>query len=87
MSDNQNVEVIREIVGDRPKRPEGGTILRFKSGVYTYAAIFIKEVDQWFVSGEGRYWGRNVFEYDYFKDQVLAKAHSIEVATSFEEVE
>ena len=61
-----------------------GTVIRWRSGIYTYAAVYIAQMNSWFITGQGRYYGGNVIGNTEFVDEVLAKADAIEVATEWE---
>ena len=75
---------IKSIKKVRAFSVEEGTVVKWKSGVYNYAAIYAG--GKWWITGTGRWYGGNVFDTAEFMD-VLAAASSVEVATTWTEVE
>lgn len=68
----------------KANRIQVGTVLRFTSGGYTYAAVYVG--GKWWITGTGRFFGKNVFMPDEFITQVLQKVTSVEVATEWADV-
>jgi len=83
-----SVKVLRKALSKRKKNVvEDGTVVRFVSGgVYSYAAIYVN--NRWYLTGNGYYFGGNVFTNEDFMENVLGNSgtDNVEIATSFEEV-
>lgn len=61
-----------------------GTVVRWKSNIYTYAGVYA--AGTWWITGTGRFYGKNCFTDEEFVDKVLAKAEIVEIATTWDEV-
>lgn len=61
-----------------------GTVVKWKSSIYTYAAVFAG--GNWWITGTGRFYGSNVFDSTTFINDVLAGAERVEIAVEWEEV-
>ena len=57
------------------------TVVRFKSGIYNYAAIF--DGGKWRITGTGARYGTNVFTTKAFLENVLGGASEVYVATDW----
>ena len=78
-----SLEALAEDVGRSNRRKmKDGTVIRFTSGRYTYAAIYTG--GRFWITGTGAWYGGNVFDYDDFVERVLGPSATIEVATEFE---
>lgn len=75
------IESVKKV---KAKAVAEGTVVRWKSSIYSYAAIYAG--GKWWITGAGKYYGDNVFDNDEFVNDVLKDATSIEVATEFEEI-
>jgi hypothetical protein len=93
---NEAVKTIRKNL-NKTKRVAEGTIIKWdsrseKAGrwggrVFTYVAIYA--AGRWFITGDGLFYGKNVFTYDEFFRTVLNRdeVENIAVASDWETVE
>lgn len=80
-----SVDALREQVGSLPQRKvKNRTVIRFTSGNYTYAAVYTG--GKWWITGTGRWYGRNVFDHEEFVRDVLGAAGKVQVATRWETI-
>lgn len=79
----RSLEALREARKGRFVVTEG-TVIRFKSSIYTYAAVFAGS--RWWITGSGRFYGRNVFTNKEFLDEVLAEASEVLMASQWENI-
>lgn len=65
-------------------KPNKGMVVSFTSGgKYTYAAVFADGL--WYVTGGGRYWGKDRFSHKAFME-ILSESTDVRVATQWEEI-
>lgn len=80
----ENILAMKEVLG-QIKRVSEGSVIRFVSGGrYTYAAVYVG--GKWWLTGTGKWYGGNVFDYEEFFTDVLACATDIQVATDWSTV-
>lgn len=79
--DEKELASVRKAFGKLNKIPNG-LVIKFVSGVYTYAAIYVG--GRWYITGTGRWWGTNVFDHEDFIKRVIESSEKIEIATQWE---
>ena len=85
---NESAKALRKVLSkNKSKKVADGSIVRFVSGgTYTYAALFV--AGRWYLTGNGYYFGGNVFTNEQFIESVLGGCDegSVEMAVEFEDV-
>jgi hypothetical protein len=61
-----------------------GTVCRWKSGKYTYVALYI--ADMWWVTGVADFYGERKFTTYDFVTRVLSRGTEVAVVTAWEEI-
>lgn len=82
---SEAIDALKEDLGTVNKRKmKSGMVLRYKSGQFTYAAVYVS--GKFFITGTGGWYGRNVFDYDEFVTDVLGAADKVQIAIEFEDL-
>jgi len=61
-----------------------GTVCRWKSGKYTYIALYV--AGRWWISGKANFYGARDFTTYDFVTRVLSRGSEVAVVTSWESV-
>lgn len=83
-ADASTIKTLRKA---RKKKSNGiaeGTVVKWKSSIYTYAAVYAS--GRWWITGSGRWYGGNEFEDSEFKEDILAKADAAWVVSGWAEL-
>lgn len=81
----QSLEAFKKTLAKaRKMKVAEGTVVKWKSNIYTYAGVYA--AGTWWITGTGRFYGKNYFTDEEFINNVLMKADSVEIATTWDEV-
>lgn len=76
------MEELRKLLKKKKARIPEGTVVRFKSSIYTYAAVWAGGF--WWLTGTGYYFGGNKFAPKEFYAILERFASEIEIASAWE---